>query len=68
MGSFYAKRLSELISKPRYAGALLLGDPESEHRHRQTQKKHDREYRIQLREAREKVYALLIELLRFQSW
>ena len=68
MGSFYAKRLSELIRKPRYAGVWSSGDPSAEHRRRQAQQKYAQEYRLQLRNGRDKVYALTVELLRFQSW
>ena len=68
MGSFYSKRLAELIGKPKYAGAFVIGDPESRYRYLQAQKEHDQEYRMQLRDSQEKVLTLMVELLRFQTW
>ncbi|MBK8903408.1 MAG: HNH endonuclease [Anaerolineaceae bacterium] len=68
MGSFYAKKLSQLIRKPKYGGVIALGDPHSRHRYLQQQKKQDQDYRLQLREAYDQVMSLVVELLRFQSW
>ena len=68
MGSFYAKRLTQLIRKPKYSAVIALGDPRSRSRYLQAQKKHDQEYLIKLQEVHDKVMSLIVELLRFQTW
>jgi hypothetical protein len=68
MGTFYARRLTELIRKPRYASSTSLGERGSELRYREKQKEYDQEYRNQLYKARNTVYTLVVELLRYQPW
>lgn len=68
MGSFYGKRLSELIRKPYAVGGFVLGDSYSERMYQEAQKEHDQEYRMQLRQVRENVLTLVVELLRYQQW
>ncbi|WP_420645773.1 HNH endonuclease [Candidatus Leptofilum sp.] len=68
MGSFYGKMLSELIRRPTFAGGFVIGDSYSMQSYNQAQREHDQEYRTQLRQVRENVLTLIVELLRYQPW
>jgi hypothetical protein len=68
MGTFYSKRLAELINKPRSASAFVPGDPASVQRHRLRAQRRNRQYCEMLNRNRDPVQALVVELLRFQSW
>jgi hypothetical protein len=65
MGAFYSGQIAELTKyRPHfYAGTLGGPDPEYEARVR----RHHQEYREQLRRVRDEVYALAVELLRYQD-
>lgn len=67
MGEFYGKRLKELIGKPKMAFIFSLDgghDPEFERQMRKSKE----QYRQQLIDNNEHAKALLVELLRYQSW
>ena len=67
MGEFYSKRLTELIGPLRRAFIMSLGsgpDPQYERQRRSAH--HD--YRNKLIANRDSAQALLVELLRYQSW
>ena len=67
MGAFYSSRLKELIKRtPLFAWAV--GAPGESERLRLQQLSHEKEYREQLRKVRDRVYVLVVELLRFQRW
>jgi hypothetical protein len=68
MGAFYAGQLSQLLSRPPYGRARVMGDPDSEQRYREGRRKHDMEYKEQLVKNQNRVQELAIELLRFQKW
>lgn len=67
MGSFYGKRISELIGKLNRPFIMSLGagyDPKYEQQKRAAR----RDYRTKLVSNRDAVQELLVELLRYQSW
>ncbi len=67
MGDFYSKRLTELIGPLRRPFVISLGsgpDPRYEVHRRSV----NRDYREKLVDNRERVRAILIELLRYQNW
>jgi hypothetical protein len=65
MGEFYKGAIGKLTKRPPRGYSVRLGgrDPE----HEALVRRHDQEYREQLRSAREQVYALAVELLRYQD-
>jgi len=67
MGNFYSKKINELVKKPKYATSWSGSTGESERR-RTDNEERGKEYLQQLRDAREAVYKLIMELLRFQKW
>lgn len=67
MGAFYSKKIKKLTHRTRYGSGFILGDPSSEYRHAQQRKQQDTEYCTQLRNVREQIVALSVELLRFQN-
>ena len=60
MGGFYSKRIATLLS---YSSLGIYWGVPSERI-----KDHPKEYREQLRSAKDQIYRLIIELLRFQKW
>lgn len=67
MGGFYAKQISKLVSPPARVFVSALGgghDPEYERQRRSA----NLEYRAKLISNRDSVQALIVELLRYQSW
>jgi hypothetical protein len=66
MGVFYGKQIEKLTEPPKRAYTVRLGglDPE----HAAAVKRDQQEYREQLRQARNQVYDLVVELLRYQRW
>jgi len=67
MGAFYSKKINELIKKTKYAG-VWTGAPGEAERRRSQDEERGREYLQKLREVKEEVYKLIMELLRFQKW
>ena len=67
MGDFYSKRLTELIL-PRYQSPFLTLGSEPDHRYEELVRNANREYRAELIANREAAQAILVELLRYQSW
>lgn len=67
MGSFYAKRITELISMP-FHPQCLGGSAASDLHYLLIKEKHAKEYREQLYMVRDQVYSLVIELTRYQPW
>ena len=71
MGEFYASRINNLLEKPSDIDTLLLGgppDPREEIERKRRAEQRSREYAEKLRNARDEIYLLIVELLRFQSW
>ena len=68
MGAFYAKEMNKLVRMPPGGGCLDMGDPESERRYRLAQQERAKKYLEQLRGARDRLYVLAVELLRYQEW
>lgn len=64
MGAFYSKRLESLI-KENGVWAYSMDDSA---RNRAVDEKRARLYREKLRNAKDEVYSLIVELLRFQKW
>ncbi len=67
MGDFYSKQIKALVEAPSYMYVLSWGGGPDPALDAQLRRK-AAEYRDQLRIAREKVQALVVELLRFQRW
>jgi hypothetical protein len=67
MGSFYSKQIEELTRRPKYL-MVWTGEPGESERHRIDEARRAKEYREKLRQARDQVYSLVVELLRFQKW
>jgi hypothetical protein len=67
MGSFYAKQIETLLKRRRhiYMWGLYEGPDQ---RTLAEMRKHTQEYRELVRDARDKVHALVVELLRYQAW
>ena len=61
MGTFYAKRLYELLVKP---GRWMVTSYDTQQEHEERWRK----YRERLRKDRDKAQALIVELLRYQDW
>lgn len=68
MGEHYSKQISGLIRKPKYVRTMLVGDPASQARWQESRIREAHEYRKTLRKNRDATVALVVELLRFQSW
>ncbi len=68
MGSFYSKTISELTKRPYHTFWLAADDPDANKEEKIKYELHLKQYLEQLRSSREKVYALCVELLRFQNW
>jgi hypothetical protein len=67
MGSFYSKQIAELLKRPKYA-TVWTGEPGESERYRISEARRAKEYREKLRQGRNQVYSLVVELLRFQKW
>jgi hypothetical protein len=63
MGDFYGRQLRSLIKAPVYAGVWS-----TESAFRQRQNEEIKEYRDLLTRNRERVFELIVELLRYQNW
>jgi hypothetical protein len=61
MGSFYGKRLYDLLVKP---GRWIVTSNDTQQEHEERWRK----YREGLRKGRDEVQALIVELLRYQNW
>lgn len=68
MGSYYSKKISQLVSAPSWGFAFILGDPESEASHEESRVQWRAEYMRQLVHNRVAVQKVVVELLRFQKW
>lgn len=69
MGNFYANQIKKLCKAP--VGGVFVGAPPGSQGALEDKKKAEQrasEYRNQLRNARDEVYSLIVQLLRFQSW
>lgn len=66
MGSFYSKRIQELLSATNRLALLPFPTDQQELDRQFTQ--HYAEHRIKMIQNRESVQALLVEMLRYQSW
>lgn len=64
MGTPYSKRIGKLVKRSHWF-VIAAGQPEL---FRKQQLDQAREYRDKLRRARDQVYTLVVELLRFQRW
>jgi len=67
-GSFYSKKIADLIRMTHSTSFLVIGDPESERLWKETGKDDKRNYLIQLEKVRYQAIDLIIELLRYQNW
>lgn len=67
MGEFYSKQIGELLKRPKYMRAWT-GEAGEAEMHKAQDAQHAEEYRNKLRKARDEVYLLVVELLRFQKW
>lgn len=67
MGTFYSKKINKLIEKTKYAG-IWTGAPGGQERKKRQNEERGIEYLQKLREVKEEVYKLIMELLRFQKW
>lgn len=67
MGSFYGKRLTELVGPLRRTFIMSLGPGPDPHYERQRCAANS-DYRDKLIKNRTPVQSLLVELLRYQSW
>lgn len=68
MGEFYAKRIRLLTTPLMLAHAYNLGDPDLDRKLEMNKREDDAIMRNALRGARDEVYSLAIQLLRFQDW
>lgn len=66
MGSFYAKRIGQLVKKPAYARVFGLDTPD--YVFRQWAEEEHKNYFEKLTKAVNHVLELVVELLRYQSW
>jgi hypothetical protein len=66
MGAFYGKQIEKLTEPPKRAYTVRLGGSDPEHA--AAVRRDQQEYREQLRQARNQVYDLVVELLRYQRW
>jgi hypothetical protein len=66
MGTFYGQQIEKLTEPPKRAYVVRLGGPDPEHA--AAVRRDQQEYREQLRQARNQVYDLVVELLRYQRW
>lgn len=67
MGVYYGARVHELLRPPPCAYNFTARSGVTELM-RQAELKHDEEYRHQLRQVRDEVFFLVVEMLRFQKW
>lgn len=68
MGSFYAKKLAELLRMVHTPKIIMVGSAQSKRFNRETREKDRIRYLVQLKEVREKVKNLVVECLRYQNW
>jgi uncharacterized protein with HEPN domain len=68
MGEFYAKKIGHLVSMRRTSGITIIGNRASELRRDQRRRADQVKYREQLASVRERVHALVVEMLAYQSW
>ena len=68
MGAFYANELLRILKPIPDPTQVVIGDEESEARHRDRQTRRDKRYRERVREATPLVEELIIEMLDFQLW
>ncbi len=71
MGSFYASRIQKILSEPAYWGLNPFygpSNPQELFEEKKRQEEYSSTYREQLRNARDQIYSLIVELLRFQPW
>jgi hypothetical protein len=66
MGTFYSKKIDSLLHVARFWD-VSGGDDSAQYRAAQHEKR-ARLYREKLRNAKDEVYSLIVELLRFQKW
>jgi hypothetical protein len=67
-GSYYAKKVSELIRIRFSPNITVIGDRRSEQLSKETHNKDLKNYLEQLHEVKEEVFSLVIEALRYQDW
>jgi hypothetical protein len=67
MGSFYGKRMTDLVAPLRRAFVMSL-DPGPDPRYERQLRSKNSDYRNKLIENREAAQILLVEMLRYQSW
>ena len=68
MGSFYAKKLAELLKMEHSPTITVLGDFQSEQFSRETSENDKIRYLEKLKEVREKACNIVVECLRYQNW
>ena len=68
MGSFYSRRIGDLLNKPKHAHFVVLGNEQSELEFRRSIQRENGEYIEQVKANGKNATALIIELLRFQQW
>lgn len=68
MGTFYSKKLNELLSVERWPSVFIAGDRRSELLWEESRKKENMGYRKKLIANKSEIQTLLVELFRFQSW
>jgi hypothetical protein len=68
MGSFYSNSISGLTKRPPHLYFAIAGDDEVERKEKLKYELHLQQYLEKLRSSRDEVYALCVELLRFQNW
>lgn len=67
MGPFYGEQIEKILRRRRhlYMWHLFSGP---DHQTLANMKRHEQEYREQVRQSRDPVHALVVELLRYQTW
>lgn len=68
MGSFYAKKIGDLIRMTHSPTCLAIGDPTSERLWEESRENDKLNYLSQIEKVRDQVVGLVIELLRYQNW
>lgn len=68
MGSFYARKITDLIRMVHSPTVLLVGNPESERAWKEIRESDKRNYLSQLENNRDQAIDLIIETLRYQNW
>lgn len=66
MGGFYAKQIERLGKEPDRFYTRLINERDLEYERKVVQ--NHEQYRQQLRQVRQQVYALAVEMLRYQAW